>query len=83
MGEASCDHLFGPHDESGKGTHLFSPSNGLPMHRHFERALDSGRIIIVPALKGDRDPESGKVEWRDGPEAWSFTRERRVACRWV
>jgi len=29
------------------------------MHMAFEKALDSGRIIIVPALKGDRDPKSG------------------------
>jgi len=58
-GEVNCDHLFGPPDNGDDGTHLFSLSNGLPMHGDFERALDSGRIIIVPTLKGDRDPESG------------------------
>jgi hypothetical protein len=52
MGEVNCDHLFGPPDKGDEGTHLFSPSNGLPMHGTFKRALDTGCIIIVPALKG-------------------------------
>ena len=37
---------------------MFALSNGLPIHGDFKRALDSGHIIIVPTLKGDRDPES-------------------------
>ena len=39
---------------------MFSLSNSFSIHKAFEDALDSSRIIIVPALKGGRDPESGK-----------------------
>jgi hypothetical protein len=60
MGEVNCDHLFGPLDNSDTRGHLFSLENGLPMQETFKWALDSGRIIIVPAHKGDRDPKTGK-----------------------
>lgn len=35
-----------------------SEGNGLMLERTVEQALNQGRIIIVPAVKGDIDPET-------------------------
>jgi hypothetical protein len=71
-GEFNCDHLFGPPD-SGDNGHLFYLSNGLPMHGTFKRALDTGCIIILPALKGVRDPETGEeVDFENDKEPFKL-----------
>ncbi|KAL1611914.1 hypothetical protein SLS60_000136 [Paraconiothyrium brasiliense] len=57
-GEGNCDYLFGS-AETAHG-HLMSPSNGLILSSAFEKTLDDGAIIIVPAARGDVDPETKK-----------------------
>ncbi|KAF2864685.1 hypothetical protein BDV95DRAFT_655755 [Massariosphaeria phaeospora] len=54
-GESNCNYLFG--DAESDNGHLMCPSNGLLLHAKFEKALDDGRIAIVPASKDDIDPE--------------------------
>lgn len=58
-GEANCDYAFGK-AETSHG-HLMCASNELMLHRDFQELLDAGRIIIVPASKGDMDPETAQV----------------------
>ncbi|KZM27331.1 uncharacterized protein EKO05_0009421 [Ascochyta rabiei] len=58
-GEANCDYAFGK-AETSHG-HLMCAPNGLMLHQDFEELLDAARIIIVPASKGDIDPETAQV----------------------
>lgn len=68
--EPVCEHLFGE-AESGKEGHLMSEGNGLMLERTVEQALNQGRIIIVPAVKGDIDPETQTaVDFNADPEPY-------------
>jgi hypothetical protein len=43
------------------------------MHGTFKRALDTGCIIILPALKGVRDPETGEeVDFENDKEPFKL-----------
>lgn len=71
IGGANCDYLFGKPDTT-QG-HLMSPSNGLALKHYFADALDDGAIVIVPASRGDVDPETNeKVDFEHDEEPYKI-----------
>ncbi|KAJ3577409.1 hypothetical protein NPX13_g3159 [Xylaria arbuscula] len=51
VGEPAAVHLFGPTDDPGG--HIWSLSNGIPMHKRYQAALYDGRIAIIPTEDGE------------------------------